>query len=273
MTALALAAALTLGAEPLLLVAVAPGYPGSTAEAQPAMDALATALAAGASLPAGAVAAVYHETSTGGLEALARPEASVAMVTLPFFLQHGPALKLEARLTAVPKGAQPSETWSLVARKGRVASPAALAGWQIVSVAGYAPGFVRGPALGGWGKLPDSTQIVASGQVISAMRKAVAGQDVAVLLDGAQSAALATLPFAADLEVVARSGPLPASVVATVGKRMAPHRWAPLDQAFRHLDGSPQGAAALEGVRMHGFVPVDVPALDAARKAYAAVAR
>jgi hypothetical protein len=273
MHALAIAMALSLGAEPTTLVAVAPGYPGSTAEAQPAMDALAAALAAAAGLPAGSVAATYHEAAEAGLERLRKPDAALAMVTLPFYLQHAAALSLEARLTAVPKGSRPAEVWSLVARKGRVASPASLDGWRIVSIAGYAPAFVAGTALGGWGRLPAGAQVVQSGQVLSAMRKAVAGEDVAVLLDGAQAAALPTLPFAGDLEVVARSEPLPSSVVATVGKRLSPERWSALEKAFLGLAASPGGPAALEGVRMGGFVPVDRKGLEAARKAYAAVAR
>jgi hypothetical protein len=273
MHALALAAALALGAEPMTLVAVAPGYPGTNAEAQPAMDALAAALAAAAGLPAGSVAATYHESAEAGLERLRRPDAALAMVTLPFYLQHAAALGLVARLTAVPKGSRPTEEWSLVARKGRVLSPASLEGWRIVSIAGYAPAFVTGTALGAWGKLPGGAKVVQSGQVLSAMRKAVAGEDVAVLLDGAQAAALPTLPFAGDLEVVARSAPLPASVVATVGKRLPPPRWSPLEKAFLGLRASTAGVAALDGVRMDTFVPVDAKGLDAARKAYAAGTR
>jgi hypothetical protein len=273
MHALAITMALALGAEPAILVAVAPGYPGTTAEAQPAMDALAAALAAAAGLPPGSVAATYHEGAEGGLERLRNPDAALAMVALPFFLQHAAALSLEARLTAVPKGSKPTEVWSLVARKGRVASPASLDGWRIVSVAGYAPAFVAGTALGAWGKLPAGAKVVQSGQVLSALRKAAAGEDVAVLLDGAQAAAVPTLPFATDLEVVARSEPLPSSVVATVGKRLPTARWSALEKGFLGLASAPGGPAALEGVRMEGFVPVDRKGLEAARKAYAAVGR
>jgi len=270
MNALPMALALALGAEPTVLVAVAPGYPGSTAEAQPAMDALAAALAAGAGLPAGSVAATYHESAEAGLERLRRPDAGLAMVTLPFFLQHAGALALEARLTAVPRGAQATEVWSLVARKGRVTSPGGLEGWRITSVAGYAPAFVAGTALGGWGRLPPGARIVQSGQVLSALRKAAAGEDVAVLLDGAQAAALPGLPFAGELEVVARSAPLPASVVATVGKRVPPQGWKAIEKGLLGLRGTPSGMAALEGVRMEAFVPLDRKGLEAAAKAYAA---
>jgi hypothetical protein len=262
--------AAALGADPVAFVAVAPGYPGTTAEAQPSMDAFAAALAAQAGWPSGAITASYHEKDGPGLERLQRPDAALAMVALPFFLQHADALKLEARLVAAQK-AGATEVWTLVARKGRIRGAADLAGWQVNSIAGYAPAFVKGTALGAWGKLPDSVKIVASGQVLSSLRKAAAGENVAVLLDGAQAAALPSLPFAADLEVVARSAPLPTGLLATVGTRIAPARWRALDVALRKLGDTPAGAAALEGIRMQGFLPLDAASVAAARKAYAAV--
>ena len=73
--------------------------------------------------------------------------------------------------------------------------PASLAGFELMSLAGYAPRFVRGPALGSWGKLPGDVKIVFSGAVLSGLRKAAAGEKVALLLDRAQTAALPTLPL------------------------------------------------------------------------------
>lgn len=255
----------------LALVACAPGYPGSTAEAQPSMDALAAALARTAGWKPGALSAVYEPTEKDGLERLARPDAAVALVPLPFFLEHAGRLRLAPRLQVEQPGGL-TEVWSLAARKGRVSSPASLAGFTVASIAGYAPGFVRG-ALGAWGRIPDGARVVETGQVLSALRRAAAGEDVAVLLDGAQGAALSTLPFASELEVVARSAPLPAALVATVGKRLPAARWKELERAFAALPSDPQGAAALAGVRMVRFAPVDAAALEAARRMAAGPAR
>jgi len=266
-------AALVLAAEPSAFIAVAPGFPGTTAEAQPSMDVFAAALAAQAGLPAGSITAAYFEKDQAGAERFRKPDASFGMVSLPFFLQSGPALQLEARLGASQKGTGSSEVWALVAKKGRVTSPASLDGWQVNSIAGYAPAFVTGTALAAWGRMPASVKVVQSSQVLSSLRKAAAGENVAVLLDGAQAAALATLPFAADLEVVARSAPLPTGVVVTVGKRLPPDRWKVLEKALRQLDDGPAGAAALEAIRLQGFGPLDQAALDQARKAYGAAAR
>lgn len=254
------------------MVAAAPGYPGTRAEAQPSMDALAAALQRIAGLPEGALAASYEPTEKGGLARIAEPETGVALVPLPFFLQHGAALKLSPRLQVEMKPGGATEVWTLVAKKGRVAAPASLADFTVVSIAGYAPAFVRG-ALGAWGRMPESTAVSASGQVISALRKAASGEKVAVLLDGAQAAALPSLPFASELEVVARSEPLPAALVCAVGDHLSAARAKALEQGFLKLSSDPAGAAALEGIRMARFAPVDPKAIEAARRLAAVASR
>jgi hypothetical protein len=250
-------------AAPATVVFCAPGYPGTTAEAQPSMDAFAAALGA-------EVGAVYHETEKGGEARIAEADAGLALVSLPFFLEHRRELRLEPRLQAVPTGTDGTEIWSLAARKGRVTRPAQLDGFEIVSLAAYAPRFVRGTALRDWGVLPESARLVESGQVLSALRRAARDETVAVLLDGAQSAAFPTLPFAADLEIVARSAPLPAAVLCTVGGHVPEARARELVAALARLHERPDGAAALEGLRLARFAPLDTARLDAATRAYAA---
>src|SRR5437764_894315 len=64
------------------LVVCAPGYPGNTAEAQPAMDALARSLARAAHVPEGSLAALYEESEPGCMRRLAQPESSLLLATL-----------------------------------------------------------------------------------------------------------------------------------------------------------------------------------------------
>jgi hypothetical protein len=241
---------------PLHLVVCAPGYPGTTAEAQPSMDALAAALARAAGLQDGAISAVYLNDEAEGVARLRDPGSAVAMVPMPFYVKHAGALALQARLAVIRQGAQgPLETWTLVAKKGRIGSPAALAGFELASVAGYSPEFVRG-ALAAWGRLPPDVRIVASSQVLSKLRRAAAGESVAVLLDGEQAAALPTLPFAGELEAVARSRPLPSALVASVGARVTAGRWSAVEKGLLSLRSTPEGAAALDGVRLQSFAPL-----------------
>ena len=256
-----------------VLVVCSPGSPGTTAEAQPTMDAFAAAVATKAGLPSGALGAVYDEAEDAGVARLRGKDAALSLLSLPFYLKHEKELALRARLQAEPKGRPATERWALVAKKGRVSGPASLEGFTVASTAGFAPAFVRGPALGSWGRLPAGARIVASGAVLSALRRAAAGEPMAVLLDGAQDAALASLPFASDLEVVTRSPPLPTGLLATVGTRLPPKKWSAIDQALRTLPSDAGGAAALDAIQMARFAPLDDKALGAARKAYAEAAR
>ncbi|HEY6050881.1 MAG TPA: hypothetical protein VIZ58_06505 [Thermoanaerobaculia bacterium] len=243
------------------LVVCAPGYPGTSAEAQPAMDALARSLAAAAHLPPGSTTSVYEETAAGGLRRLADKEAGLLLATLPFYLDHEQELRLVPRLSAVPRDGEPLQRWTLVAGKDH---PPSLEGYTVQSTAGDSKRFVRAAAPG----LPRQVEIVPAAAVLSALRKAANGEKVAVLLDGEQFAALAKLPFASSLSVVETSPPMPVAVVATVAKRIDVARWTSFESAFKGLAKDPAAREALEGVRMAGFVPLDEAALSRARAAY-----
>ena len=250
--------------ERVTLVTCAPGSPGTTEEAQSAMDGLAAALGRRAALPDGALGAVYLPAEAEGVARLGAPDAALALVSLPFYLEHGAALGLTPRLLVERSGGALLERWTLVARKGRVAKVEDLAGLTGSSTAGYAPAFVRG-VIGAWGQFPAGAAVAATSQVLSALRKAAGGAAVAVLLDGPQAEALPTLPFAGDLEVVTRSAPVPVALLATIGTRLPPARWTALERALLGLAADPQGAAALAGVRMVRFAPLDAAALATAQ--------
>ena len=243
------------------LVICAPGFPGSSTEAQPSMDALARSLVAAGRLPAGSVSAVYEETEAGSLRRLARPDAALVLAPLPFFLDHERELRLVPRLAVVPHGGEPLERWTLVTGKEH---PATLEGYTVQSTAAYSKRFVRAAAPG----LPKQVEIRSGGAVLSALRRAADGEKIAVLLDGAQAASLGNLPFAASLAVIGTSPPMPVAVVATVSKRMDASGWKALEPAFRRVADDPGAKGALEGVRIAAFVPLDQAALDAARSAY-----
>ncbi len=242
-----------------VLVFCAPGYPGSSAEAKPAMDAFARALSSSAGLPAGGLAATYQETDAGGVSALQADDAGLALVTLPFFLEHEEALRLTARLLAAPKDGGAVQRWTLWAAKGADAS---LAGFTVQSSAAPAR-FVHALAPS-----TASAGVTTSGAVLSGLRKASSGDPLALLLDGPQAAALPQLPFAAQLAKLSESPEVPVAIVATVGKRLDEKQWKPLEAALLRLGADAGAKEGLDGVRMSGFVPLDGKALAAARAAW-----
>ena len=240
-----------LSAAAVTLVFCAPGYPGEAGDAQPYVDQFAKAAAAAAGWPAGSLSAVYDPTEEGGLAKLARPEAALAFVPYPFFVQHQAQLKLAAVVDADVTGTGPRERWTLVAKRDRVTGAASLTGLTIVSTAGYAPEFVTHSALGKW---PLTGEVQSTGQVLSALRRAAAGEAVVVLLDQTQAASLASLPFASELRPVLQSPELPVAVLAAVGSRVGSARLASLRAALLKLGQDPGSAELLASMRLRGFV-------------------
>jgi hypothetical protein len=243
------------------LVFCAPGYPGGAGDAQPLVDQFAKAAAAAAGWPAGSLAAVYDPSEAGGLAKLNGAEAVLAFVPYPFFVEHAAQLHLTPLVQADVADVGPQQRWSLVAKAGRVTDPKAMAGYTILSVAGYAPDFVRHSALGGWA-LPPDVKIEETGQVLSALRRAAAGEPVAVLLDQTQAAALPTLPFAADLKVVTQSAELPVAIIAVVASRVAAGRARALQAALLKMSAA-GSVDSLGSLRLHGFVLPKLPAAAA----------
>jgi hypothetical protein len=245
------------------LVFCAPGYPGGAGDAQPLLDQFASAAVAASGWPAGSLATLYDPTEDGGLAKLKSADAVLAFVPYPFFVQHAAQLHLTPLVQADVSDVGPREKWTLIAKAGRVSGPASMAGFTVLSVAGYAPDFVRNSALKGWA-LPPDVKIEATGQILSALRRVAAGESVAALLDQTQAAALASLPFADQLKAVMQSGELPVAIIAVVDNRVAPTRARALQQGLLKMGRSGGNADALGALRLHGFVLPQLPSDTAA---------
>lgn len=243
-----------------LLVVCAPGYPGNTAQAQPAMDALAAGVVKQLGWSEGTLSAVYHEQESAGLEALETESATLAIVPLPFYLEHRRRFALRP-LLEIEQVSADSERWALVAKRGAVEKPSDLAGWEIASLAGYSPLFVREVALGSWGALSGDTRIAFTPRVLSALRKSAAGESVAVLLDRGQTDALGSLPFANELEIVVRSPDLPGQLLCAVGDRLSDAAAASMTRKLPAMTGTAEGSELLESIRIARFASLDAQAL------------
>jgi hypothetical protein len=245
------------------LVFCAPGYPGGAGDAQPLVDQFASAAAAASGWPAGSLVAVYDPTEDGGLAKLRSADAVLAFVPYPFYVEHAAQLHLTPLVQADVADIGPQQRWTLVAKSGRVTGPASMAGYTILSVAGYAPDFVRHNALEGW-MLPPDVKIEATGQILSALRRVAAGEPVAALLDQTQAAALPSLPFAAELKSVMQSPELPIAVIAVVDSRVAAARARALQAGLLKMGHVSGSADALGPLRLRGFVLPKLPSHTAA---------
>ena len=240
------------------LVFCAPGYPGGAADAQPFVDQFAGAAAKAAGWPEGTLAAIYDPTDEGSMAKLSKPEAVLAFVPYPFFVEHGAKLHLTPLVQADVAGTGTQQRWSLVAKTGKVTGAASLTGYTILSVAGYAPDFVRHSALQAW-TLPGDVKIQASGQILSVLRKVASGEPSVALLDQTQATALTSLPFAADLKTVTQSPELPVALIAVVESRVPAARAKALQAALLKMGHEGDAAAALSQLQLQGFVMPKLP--------------
>ena len=253
--ALLASGALVADVAPTTFVAWAPGYPGTTEQAQESMDLFARGVEQAAGIETGRLGAVYFPDLDEGLQRLEQGDATLALVPLPLYLEFAERLELQP-LAKVIQTSGEDEVWSIVARRGALDGPASLSGWQLAGMPGYSPQFVRRVALAGWGELPMDLEVDFNARVLSVLRKAVKGEPVAALLDRAQVKALGTLPFAADLEVVASSPPMVATLICRVGDRLPSGDAAKLTEALLRLHEAGSGIEALEAIRAARFAPL-----------------
>jgi hypothetical protein len=241
-----------------ILVFCAPGYPGASGDAQPFIDKFAAAAVAAAGWPTGSLAAVYDPTVEGGLAKLGSSDAVLAFVPYPFFVEHGASLHLTPLAQADVAGTGTEERWTLVAKAGSVTGPPSLAGYTVLSVAGYAPQFVRHSALETWA-LPADVKIESTGQILGALRRVASGEKVAALLDQTQAEALPTLPFATQIKAVTQSRQLPIAIIAAVGTRLSAARSRAFQAGLLKLGHAAGDADTLGSLRLQGFVLPKIP--------------
>ena len=241
------------------LVFCAPGYPGGAGDAQPYVDQFAKAAAASAGWKPDSLAAIYDPTEQGSVAKLGDKDSVLAFVPYAFYVQHAAALHLAPLAQADVVGVGTQERWTLVGKAGGpVTGPASMTGYTILSVAGYAPEFVKHAALAEWA-LPADVKIEATGQILSALRRVASGEPVLALLDQTQAAALVTLPFAAQLKTLTQSTPLPVALITVVDSRLPDARAKAFQAALVKLNATKGGAEMLASLKLKGFVLPQLP--------------
>ena len=244
------------GLDTLRLVACAPGYPSNTEQAQPTMNDFAAMVSDASGWPAGTLTAEIpsERGSRGESSTRQRHVVGAGATALVSEVRAGAGAHRGGAGGAGVRSA--TERWSLVASAGAITGPESLAGWELLGLPAYAPSFVRGPALADWGALPDSLSVKFTRRVLAGIRRVAAGEEVAVLLDGPQTAALASFPGAESLEVVATSPPLLAWLVVALGDRVPePVR----QQLVKGLLGVHESASFADVLRNHAATALRSP--------------
>jgi ABC transporter, phosphonate, periplasmic substrate-binding protein len=237
----------------------APGYPGGSGDSQPVLDQFVKTASASAGWNAGSLGAIYEPTAQGGLARLGGSDSVLGFVPYAFYVQYGAQLHLTPLVQVDVAAVGTQERWTLVGKAGGAAGPQSMSGYTILSVAGYAPEFVRHSALDKWA-LPADVKIESTGQLLSALRRVAAGEPVVALLDSTQAAALPTLPFAAQLQTLAQSAPLPVALIAVVDSRVPAARAKALQTTLIKMSSVAGDAEVLESLRLKGFILPQFPA-------------
>src|SRR6204780_222726 len=241
------------------LVFCAPGYPGGAGDGQPYVDQFAKVAATTAGWKPDSLGAAYEPSDQGGLAKLGDKDSVLAFLPYAFVVQHAAALHLAPLAQADVAGVGTEEHWTLVGKAGGpVTGPASMTGYTILSVAGYAPEFVKRSALASW-TLPADAKIESTGQILSALRRVASGEPVLALLDQTQAAALSSLPFAAQLKTLTQSAALPVALIAVVDSRLPDARANAFQTALVKLNSTNGAAEMLAMLKLKGFVLPQLP--------------
>jgi ABC-type phosphate/phosphonate transport system substrate-binding protein len=89
------------------------------------------------------------------------------------------------------------------------------------------------------------------------------GEQLVVLLDQTQAAALPTLPFASSLQAVLQSPEMPVTVIAVVDNRLPAARAKAFQAGLLKMGKATEGADTLGSLKLQGFVLPQLPGGEA----------
>jgi len=254
----------TAAAAPIHFLLIQPGSPGTTEEAAPVIGRLADYLAQ--HLPKGtAVAGLYLNSIDQVPPAVAKQKPRVAIVTLPYYLEHRavydwrPQLATRPLPTGQAGGGKTEDHYHLL-----VSTTNSAAGWETLSgeVAGtlcFTPEPVarllfNRPAAA----LPFHCQ--PTDRLLRASRQVARGELAGLVVTDEQYTSLMALPEGTSLKELHATGPLVPPLVVTFGPPDAPLE--AVINALRGMKNDPSAHDLLGELRTDGFGPIDSAALE-----------
>ena len=245
-----------------------PGSQGTTEQAQPFMDSFARALEEASGLDEGTIRCVYHPDAEAGLAFLDEEKPLVGIVSLSFYLRYRTERKL-APLLQVERGGKHTQSFQILARKGRFGNLEEFAGKRLLSNHLFDPAFLERVILAGSdAAAPESVEVK---RPLRAIRKVSRGDEDGVLVDDRQWATLKEMPQIADeVGVVFRSKDLPTEPVVTIGDVAKDGRIEKIREGLRKLADTEKGAEICKEFQMDRFVDADTAAYEGVQKLYEA---
>ena len=234
---------------------------GSGEQAAATMDAFARYLEKAAGWPGGSASAAYVNSVEGGPEAIAATRPGFLVVPVPIYLRHGEE-QAWTPLRVVVTDSGDAQRYSVFGPAGT--SLDSLAGAPLEGETAYDRAFVAGVVLD---REKVELALRATSRTLSAVRRAVKGERLAVLLDEEQRSALAALPQGSTLALLGESAWMPAGIVVATAAASAGDRTA-LAGALDRAAKDPTAAELLKTMKMRRFEPVSVELLTRLEKRY-----
>jgi ABC-type phosphate/phosphonate transport system substrate-binding protein len=220
------------------MLLVLPGFPGTSAQAQPYIDKMLRHLEAKLGWPAGSMSGRYLPDGVQGAADLASASPGLALVDPSVYAGQQQALGMKV-IAKVEVGGRGEETYSVVVRKGGPASLGELKGKTVAGAVVHDPKYVANVIMAG-ALGPADLRVVPEKRPLKALRDVARGAVDAAVVDRAVVEHMAELDFAGEVVILHTSKPVPAPAVVVMGAGV-PHA-AAIAGALVGMCGRPDGA-------------------------------
>lgn len=242
-------------AESVSIVICYPGAPGTTEQAEKVMAAFSRTLEQVSGLPGGKVRCVFYPEAKPALEFIEKERPVLGIFSLPFYLRYKSDLALVPVLQVV-RQEKATQTFHVIAKKGRYGDLDSLKGKRLVSNHLFDPAFLDRVVLEGRKVGPFQTE--QTRKPLRAIRKAARGEEDAVLVDSKQWTKLQDVAsLKGQLEEVHRSRPLPTEPVVAIGDAGAHGDRAKIEAGLRKMHEAEAGRQVFAEFQMDRFQEPD----------------
>ncbi len=197
------------------MLMVLPGFPGTSAQAQPYIEKMLRHLETKLGWPASSMTGRYLPDGVQGTKELKSSSPGLALVDPSVYAGQHKALGMKV-IAKVEVDGRGEETYSVVVRKGGVASLADLAGKGVAGSVVHDPVFVANVVMDGALAAGD-IRCVPEKRPLKALRDVARGNVDAAIVDRSVVEHMAELDFAGELAVLHTSKPVPAPAVVVMG--------------------------------------------------------
>lgn len=249
--------------EPSPVVVCYPGGPVSEDDANKAMTAMLDVVEKVGGWPSHTFSSAFSSDVEGCKTLLKEKKPVFAITSLGIFLDQRQSLHLEPVVQPKMRGTS-SEQYHLMAIKGRFSTLDELKGKQVGGTVFEEAEFIRRIVFAGKVDPQKDFSLKPSKQAIRALRALDKGELDAVLLNGQQFAALASLPLTHELDSIFTSAPIPLMGLVANASSSSLEERNRFAKALTEMCNATDGKKLCDLFAIDAFVPASQPAIQPA---------